>query len=339
MNKKRLGAIILLFACLIIYLVCTSSGNKEYSLHIDAVMDTYADITLITDKNGDKLADNAAQILYDLENKFSHTKKESEISRLNNSHSEEVSEDTYEIIKKSGEITDASKGHFDITVGAVSEEWSKTFENGILPDDNKLSTELESVGYGTIKLENGRVNITKDGQKINLGAIAKGYAADKIKAYLDENDVENALVNFGGNIWVKGRNKKGELWNVGVRNPKSETDILLSLRVSDKFVITSGNYIRFRDIDSVRYHHIIDAKTGYPTQNNLTGVTVVSDSGFFGDALSTSCFLLGFEEGRKLAESYNVQIIFVTEDNKVYYSSSLEESVKKLSDEYEYIPF
>lgn len=340
MNKKKLIPIILLCVFLIIC-IFLGSGVREYSLHTDSVMDTYADITVITDKNGEEIVKKISEILEEYDKKLSHTEEGSEVSQLNNSYSEEVSEDTYEIIEKCGDFFEDTGGSFDITVGAVCELWSRAFESGVLPSANEISDGLETVGYASLELdsENKRTAITKTGQKINLGAVAKGYAEDKVREYVDEMDVDGVLVNFGGSVWVKGKNKNGEPWRVGVRDPKSEADILLSLSLSDKFIITSGSYIRFCDIDEVRYHHIIDAKTGYPVQNKLTGVTIVTDSGFVGDALSTSCFLLGLDEGRKLAEKYDAEAVFVTNDNKVYYSRGLEKALKKLSSDYEYIPF
>lgn len=218
------------------------------------------------------------------------------------------------------------------------ELWNDTFKTGILPESEKIKSELENVGYHNLTLEDNVVKFDKD-LKINLGSVVKGYTTDKIKEHLEKEKVENALINFGGNIYVKGKNKNGKLWNIGVQDPLNNSEVLLSLKLSDKFVITSGNYIRYMDIDSLRYHHIIDAKTGYPVQNELNSVTIISDSGFLGDALSTSCYLVGVENSKMLLEKYDATAVFATKDNKIYYSKELENSLQKISQNYEYISF
>ena len=336
-KNSKLYLLVFLLIALVIFSISLKK-KMEYSTHIEGVMDTSADITIITKSNGTKVIDDIIQIINKYDKMLSHTDSESEIYKLNNSKDERVSDDTYEIIKKCGSFCDDTLFSFDITVGKLSDLWNETFKNGILPEQSTIIEELKNVGYHNLILEDNVVKFDKD-LKINLGSVAKGYTTDKIKEYLEKEKVKDALINFGGNIYAKGKNKNADLWNIGIRDPLNDSELLLSLKLSDKFVITSGNYIRYKDIDSLRYHHIIDAKTGYPVQNELNSVTIISDSGFLGDALSTSCFLVGFEKSKNFLEKYDVSAVFVTKDSKIYYSKELENSLQKISESYEYISF
>ncbi len=330
----------LILFILVAVLLVMNSLNKSmiYTTNINGVMDTLTEITLITNQDGEKHIDNLSELIEKYDKIFSHTNEESDIYRLNNNDNITVFEETYDIIEKSKELFEETNGSFDITVGAVSKLWNDTFESGVLPDENEIKNALDTVDYNALKFDNNTIIKTIVSQEINLGSVAKGYIADKLKLYLDENNIKNALINLGGNIYAKGKNKNGDDWNIGVLDPKTKNS-LLTLRISDKFVITSGNYLRFRDINSKRYHHIIDAKTGYPVDNELNSVTIVSDNGFLGDALSTSCFLLGYEKSKSLLEKYDVSAIFVTKDNKVYYSKELKNLMQNMAQDYEFIEF
>ncbi len=341
---KRKSIIYLMFFAVVALIVFSNSvkNSREYTTHIEGAMDTATDVTLITNTDGSKVINEITEILNYYDKIFSHTDSGSEIYKINtNETTTGISEDTYDIIKNSKQFYENTGGAFDITIGAVSNLWNETFKNGVLPDDNILLKNLETVGYNNLIFDDEKktVGVRNKGQEINLGSVAKGYAADKIKVCIDNNKVNNALINLGGNIYAKGKNKNGQKWNIGIADPRENGEVLAILKLSDKFVITSGNYIRYADIDSVRYHHIINAKTGYPVQNELNSVTIISDSGFIGDALSTSCYLLGFENSKPLLDEYGVDAVFVTKENKVYYSKDLEVSLQKESKNYEYIPF
>ena len=340
MNRKTFYLITFAVVALMFFSI-TTKRQREFSAHIEGVMDTSIDLTLITHTDGEIVIDEISQMLNEYDKKFSHTDSKSEIYIPHNLENISLSDETYEIIKNCEEFYNDTDGSFDITVGMLSNLWNETFKTGILPDEQIIVDCLETVGYDSLVFNDTEksIKITKYLQNINLGAVVKGYTADKIKEILEINKVENALINLGGNIYAKGKNKNGDLWNIGVCDPENNDEILLSLRLLDKFIITSGNYIRYKDIDSVRYHHIIDAKTGYPVFNELNSVTIIADSGFIGDALSTACFLVGFEESKQLLEKYGVLAVFATNDNKIYYSKELEKLIHKVSENYEYIAF
>ena len=338
MIKKYKFSLIIIILVAILFIMNSRNKSMVYTTNINGVMDTITDITLITKQDGKKYIDDVSELIEKYDKMFSHTNEESDIYRLNHNSTTSVSYETYEIIEKSKELFKETNGSFDITVGAVSNLWNDTFEGGDLPDENEIKKALATVDYNSLNLADNNVIKTISSQKINLGAVAKGYIADKLKLYLEENKIDNALINLGGNIYAKGKNQSGKYWNVGVLDPNTKNS-LLTLRISDKFVITSGNYFRYRDINSKRYHHIIDAKNGYPADNELNSVTIVSDNGFLGDALSTSCFLVGYEKSKLLLEKYDVCAIFVTKDNKIYYSKELNNSMEKTAPDYEFIEF
>lgn len=339
-KHTKIYLIVFALIAVVIFFVSTKK-QMEYSTHIFDAMDTSIDITLITDKDGKKVVGEISDIIYKYDKVFSHTDSEGEIYELNQTKHEKLSNDTYSIIQECEKFYHDTNGKFDITTGMLSDIWNESFNSGILPEEELIKTKALDVGYNSLEFNDSEnsVKITKDNQKINLGALAKGYTADKIKEIIDKNKIKSALINLGGNIYVKGKNKNGDIWNIGIKDPVGEDEVIMTLKLTDKFVITSGNYIRYADIESVRYHHIIDAATGYPVQNELNSVTIISDNGLLGDALSTSCFLVGFEESKKLLEKYNVSAVFATKDNKVYYSKALEKSITKSSENYEYIPF
>lgn len=336
--KRKLSLILIILIALI---VIFSYLNKlrVYTATINDALDTITQITLITNDDGSKYIEDITQIINKYDKMFSHTDKESEIYRFNVGEKVSFSKETYDIIKSSEEFFLETQGAFDLTIGAVSALWNKTFENGVLPYDDKIKKALDTVDYSSLIFEDNNIKKTILNQEINLGAVAKGYISDVISNYMIENKIDNGLINLGGNIYAKGRNKDNKKWSIGVLDPLKTDSVLLTLDISDKFVITSGNYLRYADINSVRYHHIVDARSGYPADNELNSVTIISDSGFLADILSTSCFLLGYEESIPLLEKYNVCGIFATKDNKVYYSKELKNSIKKMTDNYDFIEF
>ena len=164
---------------------------------------------------------------------------------------------------------------------------------------------------------------------IDLGAIAKGYIADQIKNYLLKENVKSALINLGGNILCVGK-KQENPFIIGVTNPQQTSDSLFSLKINDLSVVTSGTYQRFFEIDSKKYHHILNPKTGYSYENGLSSVTIISKKSIQGDALSTVCFSLGKEKGLELLNSLEgVSGCFIDENNQVSYSKAFKHYLNK----------
>ena len=172
-----------------------------------------------------------------------------------------------------------------------------------------------------------------------MGAVAKGYITDGIADILEENGVGSALINLGGNVYAKGKRPDGKLWQIGVRSPESESEYLGVLSVADMAVVTSGDYERYFEYEGVRYHHILDPKTGRPAKSGLRSVTVICKDAALADMLSTKCFIAGFEEGAKILKDSGAYGIFVTEERDVFYSAGLDEIFIPQSDDYKYTAF
>ena len=161
---------------------------------------------------------------------------------------------------------------------------------------------------------------------IDLGGIAKGYIADRMAEYLRGEGVTSAIIDLGGNLYCLGTKPGGQLFQVGIQYPYEDRQTVIgSLPAEDLSVVTSGVYERCFTVDGKLYHHILDTTTGYPVENDLLSVTIISDASVDGDALSTSCFALGMEAGMSLIENLEgVEAIFITNDFATHITSGLE---------------
>ena len=201
-----------------------------------------------------------------------------------------------------------------MTIAPASELWIFTADEPSLPDPDTLKNAVMRVDYRNIAIEGNTVTLNNNAQ-IDLGGIAKGYIADRVAAYLREAGVASACINMGGNIVTIGKKPDGSEWTIGVRDPNGtaeQSEEVLSL--ADAAVVTSGNYERFFELDGVRYHHLLDPKTGMPVQNGMASVTIIGTQSALCDALSTACFVLGEQGSRALLDRYGVHAIFLYTD-------------------------
>ena len=237
----------------------------------------------------------------------------------------EVSDDTAAILKCAIKIGDLSNGAFDVTIAPVSTLWDFTSEKAVLPDAEQIAKAAELVDYLKIELDGNTVRLPA-GMMIDLGGIAKGYIADRIRIYLEERGVKHAILSFGGNVIAIGMKPDGSQWTIGIQDIDRPTgDPMLKTRSSGGSVVTSGIYERGFDLDGIRYHHLLSPDTGWPVQNELASVTILSDSSMEGDALSTAAFVLGREAGMKLIESLDgIEAVFIARDRSVTSTSGAE---------------
>ena len=193
-----------------------------------------------------------------------------------------------------------------------------------IPDQWLIDWHLGNVGYEKIII-NGSIVTVPTEMEIDLGAVAKGYASDAVLQILDENKIESALINLGGNVYVLGRKPDNTKWKVGIQNPVDKDKMICTLAIENKAVITSGNYERCFEMDGKKYWHIIDPKTGYPADNGIISATVIGDSGLDCDALSTALFVMGTEKAIEFCKSHKeIDVILVTKDMKIYATEGLE---------------
>lgn len=229
------------------------------------------------------------------------------------------------ILSQCLEISRASGGAFDITIGEVAGLWDidtwAAMENQSssykLPDKDELSKALALIGYEKLTLENQSIRMP-EGMSLDLGAVGKGIALDEILTLLQEREVSGAVISVGGSILTYGEKPDKSPWRVAIADPDDRTGSIGVLTLTGQWCIsTSGDYERYVEVDGVRYHHLIDPATGYPARSGLSSVTILTKSGFLSDALSTACFVLGEEKGMELAKQYAVEAIFVREDGSI----------------------
>jgi len=236
-----------------------------------------------------------------------------------------VSKDTFEVIKAGLAYSELSKGKFDITVGPLVKLWEIGFDDAHVPKASEIEETLPLINYKNVEIDenNLTVKLTQPHMMIDLGGIAKGYAADVAASILKKHGNKQAIINLGGNVYAYGEKANKADWKIGVQNPLSTRGEYLGIAsVKNKTVVTSGTYERYFEQDGVIYHHILDPQTGYPVENNLLSVTIITDSSMAADALSTISFALGVEEGLKLIESIEgTEALYVTKDKELYLTS------------------
>lgn len=298
--------------CLVLLLLCgcDQQENKDTRFLLDTVV-------TLTANCSDETLDGAFLLCQKYEHTLSRTKKGSDVYTLNNSDGfTEVDEHTLNIIKKSIYYGDLSGGKFDITIYPVSSLWD--FNNEVIPSRDEIAEALKNVDYQSIKLDGNRVDL--DGKQIDLGGIAKGYIADRLLEYFKENDVDEGIIDLGGNVVVFGDRD----YTIGIKKPFSDNEITATIILRNKTVVTSGVYERYISAEQTLYHHILDPKTGYGCESDLLSATIISDSSFDADALSTICILLGRKKATELIESLpETQAIFIDNNNKLHYTSGL----------------
>ncbi|WP_125154687.1 FAD:protein FMN transferase [Clostridium rectalis] len=294
-------------------------------------------------KNAESASNKAMDIISDIDNKMSPSKANSEISNINKNAGKsfvKVSDDTFIVIKKALEYSKLSSGYFDITIGPLVNLWGIGTDKAIVPSVNEINKKKSFINYNDIILDDKSksVKLKKVNESIDLGGIAKGYTADKVKECLLKEGIKTAFINLGGNIVTVGNKSDNSLWSIGIQDPlKTRGEYFSVVKVSEKSIVSSGNYERFFIKDGKKYHHILDPKTGYPSENGLIATTIISDKSIDGDAISTSTYILGLEKGLKLVESLEgVEAIFVTSDKKVYITSGLKDSFNLTNKEYTY---
>lgn len=238
----------------------------------------------------------------------------------------EVSQSLAELIAQGIRYGEISKGAFDITIEPVSSLWNFTADSPVLPEKETIRDALPYVDYSKLKIQDHTLQILKPGMGLDLGGIAKGYIADQLKSYLVKQGVTSGLINLGGNVLCIGEKPDGSDFQIGIQYPFADRNkIIATVAVKDVSVVSSGIYERYFTENDTIYHHILDPQTGYPRENDLLAVTIISDQSVDGDGLSTTCFGLGVEEGKKLIDSMEgVTAVFITRDEKLHYADGFQ---------------
>lgn len=328
---------------LIFFTGCDNNNSEESSdptktdflTGSEFLLNTVITINLY-DKQEQEILDGCFDLIAEYENIFSRTIETSELYYLNNrtipaeDGTYQLSDSLAEILSRSLSYGELTKGAFDITIEPVSSLWNFTSVTPIIPSDKDIQAALPYVNYNYIHLNGNRLSFDNDQVGIDLGAIAKGYIADKVKDYLIAHGVENAMINLGGNVLCVGTKPDGTPFHVGIQKPFADRNETIAIMdISDLSVVSSGIYERFFEADGVSYHHILNPKTGYPFKNDLISVTIISNKSLDGDCLSTSCFALGLQKGLELIASLeDTYAVFITSDYEIYYSEGFQDAIK-----------
>ena len=320
MNKLRLLPFML--ALVLALSMLPGAAEVEKKSAVGFYLDTV--ITLTAYVEDAAVLDDALAECGRYERMLSRTIEGSDVWNLNHAGGTpvEVSDDTLAILDVARQVSERSDGAFDVTIAPVSTMWDFTSGAAVLPDKDALAEAASHIDYTRVSVDGHSVTLP-EGMMIDLGGIAKGYIADAVKGYLEDRGVESAILSFGGNIVAIGLKPDGTPWKVGIQDIDRPTGeyMLVALNKGGS-TVTSGIYERGFELDGVYYHHILDAKTGWPVQNELASVTIFSDSSMWGDALATAAFALGTEKGVQLIESLDgIEAAFIARDRSVTYTS------------------
>lgn len=228
------------------------------------------------------------------------------------------------IIKHSLDFAVRTHGAFDPTLGPISKLWNFSGEGEArIPASEEVREALDRTGWQKVTVDPnaGTVSLAEKGMSLDLGGIAKGYALDRARLVLREHAVTGALVNAGGDIIALGEKAPGKPWRVGVQDPRNPTGIVAVAAIKDKCIVTSGDYERFIEKDGVRYHHILDSRTGYPTRG-IQSVTVMANDGATAQALAKAPFVMGREAGLSFLESIpEVEALIIDSEGSQFMTS------------------
>ena len=331
--KRRLAALLLMIFAL--FLTACGEKSAESETRTVYAMDTVMNLT-VYGENAAAALENAEKELHTLdESVLSRTAEGSELSALNAANGETVSygadDPLPKLIETALAISKATNGAFDPTLAPVLDAWGFTKDEHHVPSADELAALLGHTGRDQVTLKetaDGYAVTLSDGAQLDLGGIAKGYAADVLRAQLEQEGVTSATLDLGGDVFVMGRKTDGTDWRIAVKNPADTESYLGVVSAADKFIVTSGVYERYFEENGVRYHHIIDPKTGSPAESGLVSVTVLCENGAWADALSTACFVLGTDGALALrnalsAQGTDFELILVTDDDRVLYTGGL----------------
>ena len=322
---KRLLALLLAPLCLLAAAGCAPAPAPVVSCSGFA-LDTAVSVSLYGDYDR-SIAQGAVELCQSYEAVLSRTDPDSELYRLNAGELTEVSDDLARVLALALSYARLSQGAFDPTLGRLSDLWRFTDPDPRVPGAGEIAGALAGSGWQGVWLEGNRVALP-EGCHVDLGGVAKGYIADRLRAYLAAQGVTSALIDLGGNLSCLGTKPGGDPFRVGVQYPsRDSSQIIAALSAQDVSVVTSGVYQRCFQQDGVLYHHILDSATGCPARSGLLSVTVVAPTSAAADALSTACFVLGLEEGMALVDALeDTYALFITEDLALHPSAGLEET-------------
>ena len=320
-GMKRSWFLIVLCLPLLLCSCAQKSAEREFF-----AMDTVMQLRAYGPAAEDALAQAEAEI-YRLEGVLSCRDEQAALARLNETGGGTAGEETAALLQTALTLCEQTGGAYDPALGALSEAWGFSTGAYRVPEPDALAEAMQSSGAGLVQLDGISVTLT-NGAQLDLGGIAKGYAADLLRAQLEKEGVTSATLDLGGDVFVMGRKTDGSDWRIAVKDPADTESYLGVVSAADKFIVTSGVYERYFEENGVRYHHILDPKTGCPAESGLVSVTVLCENGAWADALSTACFVLGPDGALALRDDLadqgtDFELILATDDGRVLYTDGL----------------
>ena len=333
-------AIFFIFMSTLLFCGCSKNQSTAQNSPISATdfkLNTVITINIYDSDNEDLLTE-CMNLCDKYESIFSRTDPDSELYQLNHRQLQPVdgTTDTYqlsdelaELLAKGISYSQKSEGAFNIALAPLTSIWDFTSENPQIPDEAAIQEALSKCDFNDVILDGCQITLPSADTAFDLGGIAKGYIADKLKEYLVSQNVQSATINLGGNVLCIGMKPDETPFKIGIQKPFADrNETIAVMEIDGKSVVSSGIYERYFEQDDTLYHHILDSTTGYPYDNDLVSVTIISDKSVDGDALSTTCFALGLEKGKAYAEALeDVQAVFVTQDYEVIYTDGFEDAI------------
>ncbi len=284
----------------------------------------------IYDKPSEEAFDAAFARIADIEARMSLHLDTSEIAEVNRAAGigpVVVSDDTFRVVEKALEVARLSHGAFDPTVGPLVKAWDIGGDNPRRPPQEEIDRLLPLIGYDRVVLneQDHSIELLDAGMMLDLGGIAKGYAADEVAEILVAHGIYKAIVNLGGNVLTVGSRVDGSPWRIGIQNPETERGgHVMVVGLDNQALVTSGPYERYLEVGGVVYHHILDTETGYPVKTDITSVSIITAESFIADALSTAVYSLGLQEGMALIDSMDgVEAVVLDSKNNIHLSQAL----------------
>lgn len=319
------------FSILTILVTLILSGCQKTAEPVSQVgfyLDTVVRITLYDTEGSEACAQNIQEcfaLIDDYEHLFSATIEGSDIWNINHSDGMPVtvSDATVNLLQTALYYSALSDGAVDLTVLPLTQLWDFGSEGAAhVPDDASIKEALPHIDYHAVLIDGNTVTLSDPLAAIDLGFIAKGYIADRLKEYLLSQGIESACISLGGNLVTINNKPDGTPYRIGIQKPfADEGETITAINVTDASLVSSGIYERYFYEDEVLYHHLLDTRTGYPADNDIAGVTILSPSSVEADALSTTCYFLGIDAGMELIESLDgVEALFITKDGALYRS-------------------
>lgn len=346
MKKKHILFLIIIMISIIFATSCFFAFKRGNYSKTYYSLDTMNEVSLIDikEKDAKKTFIEIEKILTTINVNMSMQSSSGELSSINKKASiktVKLSNDMYNVLKKAIYYSNITDGTFDASIGSISSLWNIGNDKARIPSKSEIKLALPLVNYKNILLDssNNTVLFKKRNMKLDLGGIAKGFCTDKIVSLLRKKGIKNAIINLGGNIYVLGKNDLNKDFSIGIQDPEKESNTPMGkIILTDKSIVTSGIYERYLEKNGKIYHHMLNPKTAYPFENELSSVTIISDKSIDGDALSTSIYGLGLKKGMDKVKTLNgVDAIFITKDKKVYITECLKDKFSITNEKYKLV--